>query len=167
MLRQPLTLAAIAFAAIGWHTAAHATAEWLTAAPTCVPDSSQTLDLALTSLTGGFVRSGGRNPPVAYFCPVWNPDDLAATPSWKFLKLQALDPNSGGGSIVATLHAKSRTSGAVSHVASVASLLSSVVTVASVPLPVPLNFKRNAYYVTIQIDAPTLPAEAHMVMLTN
>jgi hypothetical protein len=167
MLRQPLTLAAIAFAACGWHPAAHATAEWLTPAPTCVPDSPQTLDFAVTSLTGGFVRSAGRNPPVAYFCPVWNPDDLVATPSWKFLKLQALDPNSGGGSIVATLYAKSRSNGFVTPVASVSSLLSSIVTVASVALPMPLSFKRNAYYVTIQIDAPTMPAEAHMVMLTN
>ncbi|HEX5684058.1 MAG TPA: hypothetical protein VFY73_08480 [Ideonella sp.] len=166
MLRHPLILAAaLAFGA--WHPAAHATADWLTVAPTCVPDSSQSLDFGLTSLGGGYVRSAGRNPPVAYFCPVWNPDDLAATPSWKFLKLQALDPNGGGGSVVATLYAKNRITGAVSPVTSVASPLSSIVMVTSVPLPAPLSFKRNAYYVTIQIDAPTMPAEAHMVMLTN
>lgn len=168
MRHHPLALAALALSSLAWTPAAHATADWLTVAPTCVPDSPQSLDFGLTSLTGGYVRSAGRNPPVAYFCPVWNPDDLtSATPTWKSLKLQALDPNSGGGSVVATLYAKSRNSGAVSPVATVASGLSSIVMVTSVALPAALNFKRNAYYVTIQIDAPTQPAEAHMVMLTN
>ncbi len=167
MFRHPLILAATALALGTWHPAAHATPDWLTVAPTCVPDSPQSLDFGLTSLSGGYVRSAGRNPPVAYFCPVWNPDDLAAKPSWKFLKLQALDPNAGGGSVVATLYAKKRDTGAVSLVTSLASPLSSIVTVTSVPLPALLDFKRFAYYITIQIDAPTMPAEAHMVMLTN
>lgn len=167
MSHTTLSLAAAALALAALHPQAHATADWLTVAPTCVPDSPQSLQLGLTSLTGGYVRAG-RNPPVAYFCPVWNPDDLvAAATSWKFFKLQALDPNANGGSIVATLYAKSRASGTVSLVTSVSSLQSSTVKVATVALPASLNFKRYAYYVTIEMAPPSLPAEAHMVMLTN
>ncbi|MGM9486484.1 hypothetical protein [Ideonella sp. YS5] len=149
------------------HGAAHATADWLTVAPTCVPDSLQTLQFGLTSQTGGHVRSAGRNPPLAYFCPVWMPDDFATAPSWKYLKLQYLDPNSSGGGVTAHLYAKNRSNGSVSLVASVTSVPSTIVKVLAVPLPVSLNFKRYAYYVTLGLDGLDLPVEAHMVMLTT
>lgn len=152
---------------LGLSTAAHATADWLTVAPTCVPDSAQSLDFGLTSQAGGFVRSSGRNPPVAYFCPVWNPDDLVATPSWKFLKLQYLDPNASGGGVTATLYQKNRSNGTVALAASVTSTPTTIVKVVTVPLPAPLNFKRYAYYVTLNLEGPDLPVEAHMVMLTT
>jgi hypothetical protein len=165
-LHRPLSVAAFAaFSAL--HPAAHATADWLTVAPTCVPDSLQTLQFGLTSQTGGHVRSAGRNPPVAYFCPVWNPDDLTTTPSWKLFKLQYLDPNPSGGGVTARLYAKSRATGAVSAVASVTSASTTIVKVLSVPLPAPLNFKRYAYYAVLELDGLDLPVEAHMVMLTN
>ena len=164
----PRTFAAAALAACAaWSPAAHATADWLTVAPTCVPDSMQTLQFGLTSQTGGHVRSAGRNPPVAYFCPVWNPDDLTTTPSWKVFKLQYLDPNPSGGGVTARLYAKSRANGSVSLVASVTSVPSTIVKVLSVPLPAPLNFKRYAYYAVLGLDGLDLPVEAHMVMLTN
>jgi hypothetical protein len=160
--------AAAAFAGLsGLHGAAHATADWLTVAPTCVPDSLQTLQFGLTSQTGGHVRSAGRNPPLAYFCPVWMPDDFATVPSWKYLKLQYIDPNSIGGGVTARLYAKSRANGAVSLVASVTSVPSTIVKVLAVPLPVSLNFKRYAYYVTLGLEGVDLPVEAHMVMLTT
>lgn len=161
-----LSAAALALATLS--PAAHATGDWLTVAPTCVPDSPTTLQFGLTSQTGGYTRSAGRNPPLAYFCPVWNPDDLvAASTSWKFLKLQAIDPHPGGGQVVATLYAKSRSNGSVAPVATVASQSSTLVKVTTVPLPAPLNFKRNAYYVVLSLDGTDLPVEAHMVMLTN
>ena len=163
-----LPLAAIALALAALSPAAQATGDWLTVAPTCVPDSAQTLQFGLTSQTGGHTRSAGRNPPLAYFCPVWNPDDIvAASTSWKFLKLQAVDPHPSGGQVLATLYAKSRSSGAVSLVTSVASQPSTLVKVTTVPLPAPLNFKRNAYYVLLTLDGTEMPVEAHMVMLTN
>lgn len=165
-LRRPL--AGAAFCALcALHSAAHATADWLTVAPTCVPDSLQTLQFGLTSQTGGHVRSAGRNPPLAYFCPVWNPDDFATAPSWRYLKLQYLDPNASGGGVSAHLYAKNRANGSVSLVASVTSVPSTIVKVLSVPLPASLNFKRYAYYVTLGLDGPDLPVEAHMVMLTT
>jgi hypothetical protein len=149
------------------HFGAHATADWLGVAPTCVPDSMQTLQFGLTSQTGGLLRSAGRNPPLAYFCPVWNPDDLTAVPPWKYLKLQYRDPNPGGSGVTARLYAKSRSNGAVSLVASVASVFASAVQVTTVPLPAPLSFKRNAYYIVLALDGFEQPVEAHMVMLTT
>jgi hypothetical protein len=166
MPRRLLPLAIVALVAAA-HPGAHATADWLSVAPTCVPDSAQTLQFGLTSQAGGLLRSAGRNPPLAYFCPVWNPDDLTATPPWKYLKLQYRDPNSGGGGVTATLYAKSRSNGTVSLVASVSSLSGSLVQVATVPLPAPLSFKRYAYYVVLGLDGFDQPVEAHMVMLTS
>ena len=166
LARRLVPLAAVGLLSAA-HVGAHATADWLQVAPTCVPDSMQTLQFGLTSQTDGLLRSAGRNPPVAYFCPVWNPDDFAAANSWKFLKLQYRDPNSGGGGVTARLYSKHRSSGAVSLVASVTSLSGSTVQVTSVPLPVPLSFKRFAYYVVLGLDGFDLPVEAHMVMLTT
>ena len=151
----------------GVHAGAHATADWLTAAPTCVPDSAQTLQLGLTSQSGGYTRSTGRNPPLAYFCPVWNPDDLATTPSWQHLKLQFIDPNPSGAGVTAKLYQKNRSNGAVALVATASSTPSTTVKVISVPLPASLNFKRYAYYVVLGLDGLDLPVEAHMVMLTT
>jgi len=149
------------------HVGAHATADWLQVAPTCVPDSVQTLQFGLTSEPGGLLHSAGRNPPLKYFCPVWNPDDFAATPPWKYLKLQYRDQNPGGGGVSARLYAKHRGTGVVSLVASVSSLFGSAVQVATVPLPAPLSFKRFAYYIVLGLDGLDQPVEAHMVMLTT
>jgi len=162
--RAALSLTVMTLAA--WHTGAHATADWTTAALGCAPGSLATLQYSQPSETGGYVASG-RNPPLTYFCAVHNPDDAATTPSWKYLKLQFSDPNVVGGSIVARLYAKRRDTGAVTTVAEVASVPSNGVVTVGIALPGALSFRTNAYYVTIGLDAIQLPVQAHMVMLTS
>ena len=66
-----------------------------------------------------------------------------------------------------SFHAKNRSNGNVTLVASVSSLPASTVKVVTVPLAAPLSFKRYAYYVVLTLDGLDLPVEAHMAMLTT
>jgi hypothetical protein len=146
---------------------AHATADWQMAAVACVADSQQSMQLAVVDLAGGYIQSGGRNPPVAYTCPVSNPDDAATMPSWTLLRLGFVDLNATGGGVTARLYAKSRSTGTVSLVSSVASVPSPVYKVVAAKLGKPLDFKRYSYYVMLGLDGIDQPVQAHVVMLTS
>lgn len=146
---------------------AHATADWQMAAVACVADSLQTMQLAVVNLAGGYIESGGRNPPLGYSCPVANPDDGVTTPSWTLLRLGFVDLNASGGGVTARLYAKSRSTGTVSLVTSIASLPSASYKVLVAKLPKPLDFKRYSYYVALVLDGIDQPVQAHVVMLTS
>jgi hypothetical protein len=147
---------------------AWATPDWTTVAPTCTPDLTPTSTFGLTSVAGGYVKSG-RNPPrQRYMCPVGNPDDLTTSPiSWQHLGLQYLD--TAGGNVNAKLYAKSRRTGMVSLIATVTSVPDTAIKVVSVPLRATVDFSLNGYYVVFELTASTgaVPPQAHMVMLTK
>jgi hypothetical protein len=136
-------------------------------AVTCIPDSLQTMQLGIVNQAGGYIESGGRNPPLAYSCPVSNPDDAVAMPSWTILRLGFVDLNPGGGGVIAKLYAKSRATGTVSLVTSLASVPSATYKVVAAKLPKPLDFKRYSYYVALGLDGIDQPVRAHVVMLAT
>lgn len=165
-VRRTMLAATIGLAAM--HGPVWATADLTTVAPTCVPQSTDGVDLSLTSTTGGYARAG-RNPPrKSFFCPVWNPDDLKTQADWNQVKLQYRD--AGGGKVRARVYAKSRTTGVVAEIALVTSLPSASINVVSARLKEKVDFARNGYYIVFELDASTVarqPVEAHMVMLTK
>lgn len=163
--RRLTAFAAVATALIAIHGSAHASADWVTLVPSCAPASQQTVEFATVNLTGGYVTAG-RNPPLSYLCTVPPPGDGSLVPTWKMFKLQYSDPNSGGGSIVATLYAKRLDTGKTSRIAELTSANSSGVVVGKVALLKSLSFKTNAYYVTVTMDPLSLPVQAHTVSLT-
>ncbi len=172
-LRRTMLVVGVGLAAM--HAPVWATSDWTTAAPTCTPDSKRTLSLGITSALGGFLQAGaavgaraeGRNPPLAYYCPVWNPDDLTTASTWSHLQLQFRDPTSTGGQVRARLYSKNRSTGIVKLVASASSVPSSTIHTVSVPLRNTVDFAINAYYVVLELENGTQAVEAHMVMLTN
>ena len=146
---------------------AWATPDSLTTAAVCTPASYETIRGGLVLVAEGAVRAG-RNPPVLeYICPVWNPEDYAASTSWQFLKLQYRDANRGGAAVRATLFEKSRASGRSERMLVLSSGQSAEVAVVAARLPRGLDFSRHAYYVLLELESRTLAPEAHMVMLTD
>jgi hypothetical protein len=157
------------FALLGLPSPAQASEDWTTVAPTCVPDSAQTLDFGLTSKTGGYVRAG-RNPPVLYFCPIHHADNLNSNgqPSWNRFSLQYLDTNTRGGNVIARLYRKHRVTGAVSQVTSLSSVGGPGIQVVSKIIK-PQNLKDYALYATFEmvLEASETAVETHMLMLTT
>lgn len=114
----------------------------------------------------------GRDPSsVAQFshaCGVSRPDDLAANPSWRVLELMVIDGNPLGGSVVATLYCMSRATGATSAAARVRSGPTGSATLKfAARLPAPLDFTRCTYFVAVDVNRTTAPAQALMVSLRN
>lgn len=139
-------------------------------AAVCVPDGPETVDFGFTSASGGFLRAGRDIYDRIYVCPVGNPDNLTARPSWTHLLLQCLNPNTGrsGGSVVARLNRKSRSTGTASQVVALECPSStSTVRTFAVPLGVRLDFSQFAYWVTLELKSSAVPVEAHMVAMTT
>jgi len=146
---------------------AWATPDALTVAAACTPATRHTVEFGQVLTAEGAVRAG-RNPPVMqYICPVWNPEDYAASTSWRFFRLQFRDANPGGAAVRATLFEKPRLAGRTERLVVLVSAYSADLAVVSAPLPRLLDFSRNAYYVLLELDPRTVAAEAHMLMLTD
>ncbi len=168
-LRALTAAAGIALAAL--HVPAHATPNWLTAAAACTADSPESLQNTLVVASDGLLRHG-REPPARYICPVWSPEDLAATPpTWQALVLTAIDASSAGGKVKASLYAKGRNSKKATLIAVAESAGGSTALQSTrVTLRKALDFERNAYYVVLDMDmadSALAPNEAHMVRLEN
>jgi hypothetical protein len=116
--------------------------------------------------------AAGRDPSSAnvepsHNCGVHTPDDLGTTPSWRRLDLLALDSGTSGGNVTATLNCMNRRTGAVTPVATVASVHApdAPKTVTAL-LPQALNFARCAYFVHVDVQ-PNATAKGLMVSLRN
>lgn len=145
------------------------TSDWTAVAPTCTPDSAQTLEFGLTSKTGGYIRAG-RNPPVLYFCPIGHADNLDSEgfATWDNFGLQYHDPNTRGGNVIARLYRKHRVTGAVSQVTWLSSVSGPGIQVMSKFFK-PVNLKTYSLYATIEmaLQVGETPVEAHMLMLST
>lgn len=138
-------------------------------AASCVPDRPATFQSVL-AIPGQGVLRRGRDPYLyVYICPLGNPDNLTARPSWTHLLLQCLNPNTSreNGNVVVRLHRKSRSSGQASQVVSVDCPASPTVRTHSVALPVRLDYAQFAYWVTLELKTVALTVEAHMVTLAT
>ena len=134
---------------------------------TCAAADRSTLLSDLT-LTNGAVQKPGRNPPSRFYCP-----DLGLTatavaggrPPNSF-ELQFRDPNGReGGNVRAMLMRKSLSDGGASRVAQLYSTYSPTVATVRTPVAETWDLGRFAYFVMIELEAPTHPVEAHTVCL--
>ncbi len=162
--RRARLAAALSMAA----AAAEATQDFSIVVGTCAASNLATLQNTLVLINGG-VQRAGRDPPgrSSYMCGV-PLDDLAEVPSWDQLELQFRDDNSGGnGHVSARLMRKSLATGAAILVAKVESVPSTTVKTLRVALPRPLDFRRYAYYVIVEVWTPLEVVVAHQVRLTT
>lgn len=165
--RVPALHRVLAAAALlgGLHAAPAIAANWTMVIPACTPDSKQTVEWEFTSRSGGYARAG-RNPPLAYFCPVGTPDDFAAKPPTR-LQLQYLDPNSAGGAVKARLYQKHRVTGATKLLSVASSVPSPSIAVVQSTLRGTIDIATYTYYITVEMNTTSLPVEGHMVMLVD